>query len=119
MSEGIASNGFFVFAPFPASDHTCRSPLGFPVVFFRAAAIRTAVCAISIFSLLYGQDEWRLTPRLTVNYGRWWEGVLLVDIRERMNPRSPGMQSTVFPGAPKGLLFPGDPGVPDGIAPVY
>jgi TonB dependent receptor len=69
---------------------------------------------------LYGQDEWRVTPRLTVNYGlRWGVSTPFVDIRNRMNSWSPGIQSTVFPSAPKGLLFPGDPGIPDGIAPVY
>ena len=35
MTEGIASNGFFVFAPFPASDSFASFLLGFPVVFFQ------------------------------------------------------------------------------------
>ena len=30
-----------------------------------------------------------------------------------------GEQSEVFPGAPQGLVFPGDPGVPDSLAPAH
>jgi hypothetical protein len=68
----------------------------------------------------YAQDEWRVTRRLTLNYGLRWEvSTPFTDIRNRMNSWSPGSQSKVFPNAPAGLLFPGDPGVPDGIAPVY
>ena len=119
MTEGIASNGFFVFAPFPASDSFASFLLGFPVVFFQGGGdfnrgLRNVDAAV------YGQDEWRVTPRLTINYGLRWEvSTPFVDIRNRMNSWSPGQQSTVFPNAPKGLLFPGDPGVPDGIAPNY
>lgn len=119
MSQGIASNGFFVFAPFPASDSFASFLLGFPVVFFQGGGDMNRGLRNIDFAL-YGQDEWRITPRLTLNYGLRWEvSTPFVDIRNRMNSWTPGVQSTVFANAPKGLLFPGDPGVPDGIAPVY
>jgi hypothetical protein len=57
---------------------------------------------------------------LTINYGLRWEvDTPFTDIRNRIDSWSPGRQSIVFKNAPVGLLFPGDPGVPDGIAPVY
>ncbi len=68
----------------------------------------------------FAQDEWRVTPRFTWNYGVRYEiGTPFVDIRDRMNAWAPGRQSQVYPDAPRGLLFPGDPGVPRGIAPVF
>ncbi len=119
MTEGIASNGFFVFAPFPASDAFASFLLGFPVVFFQGGGDMNRGLR-SVDTALYAQDEWRVAPHLTINYGLRWEvSTPFTDIRNRMNSWSPGKQSTVFPNAPKGLLFPGDPGVPDGIAPVY
>ena len=119
MTEGIASNGFFVFAPFPASDSFASFLLGFPVVFFQGGGDMNRGLSNVDFGA-YAQDEWRLTPRLTLNYGLRYEvSTPFVDIRDRMNSWSPGQQSTVFPNAPKGLLFPGDAGVPRGIAPVY
>jgi hypothetical protein len=119
MTEGIASNGFFVFAPFPLSDSFASFLFGFPVVFFQGGGDMNRGLRNIDFAA-YGQDEWRVTPRLTVNYGLRWEvSTPFTDIRNRMNSWSPGKQSTVFPNAPAGLLFPGDKGVPDGIAPVY
>ncbi len=119
MAEGIASNGFFVFAPFPASDPFASFLLGFPVVFFQGGGDMNRGLRNIDFSA-YAQDEWRASPRLTFNYGLRWEvSTPFTDIRNRMNSWSPGRQSAVFPNAPAGLLFPGDPGVPDGIAPVY
>ncbi len=119
MTEGIASNGFFVFAPFPASDPFASFLLGFPVVFFQGGGDMNRGLR-NIDAAGYAQDEWRATPRLTLNFGvRYEVDTPFTDIRNRMNSWSPGKQSQVFPNSPKGLLFPGDPGVPDGIAPVY
>ncbi len=119
MMQGIASNGFFVFAPFPISDSFASFLVGFPVVFFQGGGDMNRGLRNVDYSF-FAQDEWRLTPRLTINYGARYEvSTPFVDIRDRMYSWSPGIQSTVYPNAPKGLLFPGDPGVPRGIAPVY
>lgn len=119
MMQGIASNGFFVFAPFPVSDSFGSFLVGFPVVFFQGGGDMNRGLRNIDFSA-FAQDEWRVAPRFTLNYGLRYEiSTPFVDIRDRMNSWSPGLQSTVYPNAPKGLLFPGDEGVPRGIAPVY
>ena len=67
---------------------------------------------------LYGQDSWQARSGLTLNYGLRWD--LLPPWREKYNQLQTlvlGQQSVVFPGAPKGLVFPGDPGIPDTLAP--
>ena len=67
---------------------------------------------------LYGQDSWQVRPNLTINYGVRWD--LLPPWREKYNQFQtlvPGQQSLVYPGAPTGLVFPGDPGIPSTLAP--
>lgn len=67
---------------------------------------------------LYGQDTWKLTPNLTLNYGVRWD--LLPPWNEKYDQIQtliPDRQSIVFPGAPRGLVFPGDPGIPRTLAP--
>jgi len=101
MTEGIASNGFFVFAPFPASDSFASFLLGFPVVFFSGRGDMNRGLRNLDFGA-YAQDEWRVTPRLTLNYGLRYEvSTPFVDIRDRMNSWSPGQQSTVFRMPPR------------------
>jgi outer membrane receptor protein involved in Fe transport len=108
----------FCFAPFPLSDSFASFLFGFPWCFSGGGDMNRGLRNFDFAA--YGQDEWRVTPRLTINYGLRWEvSTPFTDIRNRMNSWSPGKQSTVFPNAPAGLLFPGDKGVPDGIAPVY
>ncbi|HLK21270.1 MAG TPA: TonB-dependent receptor [Bryobacteraceae bacterium] len=115
---GIATNGFFVFAPFPASDSFASFLLGQSVQFFQGGGqfdrgLRKWNTAG------YAQDEFRITPRLTLNLGLRYEvNTPFTEIRNRLNAFEPGRQSQVYPNAPRGLLFPGDPGVPKGIAPV-
>ena len=66
----------------------------------------------------YAQDSWRARPNLTFNYGLRYD--VSQPWHEKYNEIQtliPGEQSVVFPGSPKGWLFPGDPGVPSSLAP--
>jgi hypothetical protein len=67
---------------------------------------------------VYGQDSWRVNSQLTLNYGLRWD--VLPPWSEKYNQLltlNPDEQSVVFPNAPKGILFPGDPGIPRTLAP--
>ena len=72
---------------------------------------------------LYAQDNWKVTSRLTVNYGIRWEpylnGRLLNDHVSHFNMADflANVHSTVYPNAPAGTLYPGDPGFNTGSRP--
>jgi len=66
----------------------------------------------------FAQDSWRLKSNLTLNYGVRWD--VLPPWYEKYNQLQTlvlGQQSVVYPGAPQGLVFPGDPGIPRTLAP--
>ena len=70
----------------------------------------------NVFS--YFQDDWRITPKLTLNLGlryelpfQWFEP------HGQSATFVPGLQSHVFPNAPGGLGFPGDPSVLPSLVP--
>jgi hypothetical protein len=66
----------------------------------------------------YAQDSWRLRSNLTLNYGLRWDRVEpWYEKNNGISTFDPGKQSLVFPGAPAGILFPTDPGVPRTLAP--
>jgi len=67
---------------------------------------------------LYAQDSWKVSRRLTLNYGIRWEPFL----PQRLNNGAvytfswdrflAAQRSTVYSKAPLGLYYPGDPGFP-------
>ena len=64
-------------------------------------------------SALYVNDDWRVNRKLTLNLGVRWEPWLPpIDKNNTLVGFVPGVQSTVAPGAPLGLVFPGDRGIP-------
>jgi hypothetical protein len=67
----------------------------------------------------FAQDSWRVSQSLTLNYGLRWDRI--APWSEKYNQISTfvaGAQSVVFPGAPPGILYPGDPGIPNTLAPI-
>jgi outer membrane receptor protein involved in Fe transport len=115
--QGIATNGFFVFAQFPYSDAFASFLSGNPVVFLQGGGdFSREIRDLAVD--LYAQDNYKITSHLTMNLGLRYElPYPATENKNRVNLFVPGAQSTVIPSAPAGLLYPGDAGVPAGLIP--
>jgi len=66
----------------------------------------------------YVNDEFRVTPGLTLTLGlRWAPDIAPISVGGRGAAFVAGQQSTRFPNAPLGLIYPGDHGVNDALRP--
>ncbi|MGB8989561.1 MAG: TonB-dependent receptor, partial [Candidatus Sulfotelmatobacter sp.] len=66
---------------------------------------------------LFVQDSWRVRNDLTINAGLRWDYIMpFWEKYNQVQTIVPGRQSLLYPGAPGGLVVPGDPGIPSTIA---
>ncbi len=117
MFQAIAPNAFYVFAStFPTNNAVANLLLGAPVTFYQGLGDFNR--GLRVWNAgAYAQDEWRARTRLTLNYGLRYERINpITEVQDRLTGFVPGMQSIVRPDAPRGLVFPGDPGIGSGIA---
>lgn len=64
----------------------------------------------------FATDEIKATPRLTLTLGaRWQPDLHFTEEGGKQSSFRPGLKSTVFPNAPLGLLFKGDPQLPSNV----
>jgi hypothetical protein len=113
-------NGEFDFnstvsgANFATGNSLADFIIGAPQSYFQGPAAPSNIRSKSYYGFL--QDEWRLAKRLTLNLGiRYEYNSPKEDTQGRSFSVIPGLQSQVFPNAPTGLVYPGDPGAPTGV----
>jgi len=110
------NNGAFSFAgggAFSTGNPGADFLLGLPDSYAQSSGSFIDARAWEFYSFI--QDQWRLKSNLTFTYGIGWQiDTPLTDHFNHslaINAYRTGQQSTIFPTAPKGLLFPGDQGI--------
>lgn len=109
---GFAPNGPLAGGTF-TGDASADFVAGFPGNFFQFSNAIYAIRTTSQY--YYAQDTVKVLPRLTLNLGvRYEYNSPQTDIHNNIIGFFGGnAQSTVFPNAPPGVLYPGDPGTPN------
>ncbi|HET9184369.1 MAG TPA: carboxypeptidase regulatory-like domain-containing protein [Candidatus Angelobacter sp.] len=104
--------GFNGNGAFSSGDPLADFVLGVPDGFAQGSGASINARAYEYYA--YGQDQWKVKENLTLTLGAGYQ----IDTPyhnnqfggEAFNCLIPGQQSTIFPTAPAGMNFPGDPG---------
>jgi hypothetical protein len=110
------NSGFFGFNtqnnPYSTGDGGLDFLLGIPASYSQGTG--ADIQADAFLNYLYAQDSWKFTNSLTLNYGLGYS----IDTPLHNNQYGgegiacliAGEQSKIFPTAPTGIVYPGDPG---------
>ncbi|MEO6910864.1 MAG: carboxypeptidase regulatory-like domain-containing protein, partial [Edaphobacter sp.] len=110
------NNGSFAFDGSQTGNAFADFLIGRPVTMKQASPYQRN--AKTWDGYIFAQDDIRLTSRLTANVGVRYEIFQPFGITgNRTNTYREGQQSLVTPGAPLGMVFPGDKGIDSGLVP--
>jgi hypothetical protein len=110
-------NGNFGFSGYETGSDFADYLLGAASSFVQSS--QQALDARAKYFGAFVQDSFRASSSLTLNFGlRWDVNTPWYDTQNRLQTIIPGEQSVVFPTAPRGWVFPGDPGVARTLSPV-
>jgi hypothetical protein len=112
----VGGNGFISFTGSETGTDFADFLIGAPSSFVQEGGFN--IDNLRNYSGVYGQDGWRARPDLTLNYGLRYE--IFQPWYEKSNQVSTfiyGDQSKIYPGAPNGYVFPGDPAPGGGTIP--
>jgi len=111
-------NGQFQFTGYQTGLDFADFLLGLPNLYTQGFS--PAFYERSNYGGIYAQESWRVTSHLALNYGLRWDMVMpWTEEHNQTGTLILGEQSIVFPTAPTGYAFPGDPGVPTTVAPTH
>lgn len=116
MHPNATFNGSFIFSGTETGSDFADFLLGIPSSYIQTSG--GGFYLRNKYAGTYFQDSWKARPNLAVNYGLRWD--LITPWYEKYNQLQTviqGQKSVVYPGAPLGFVFPGDPGVSRGISP--
>ena len=112
----VVFNGSFSFSGSETGLDFADFLLGVPSSYTQGQA--SSFYNRNLYLAAFVQDSWRATTQLTVNYGVRVDRIRPWDEKfNQLQTLVKGEQSQVFPGAPLGLVFPGDKSVPPSLAP--